>query len=85
MPPLPSPHLPQYLGQDDSEIDLTCHGEPEFSEFTWMHLDHLPERVGGAAGHLGGCLSGPLDRSLNGLLGGPLQLLGCWLVASQLP
>ncbi len=34
----------QFLGEE-GEIDLVGHGEPEFSEFTWMDLDHLPERV----------------------------------------
>lgn len=37
--------LVQYLGEDDSEIDLGCHGEPEFSEYQWMRLEQLPGRV----------------------------------------
>ena len=30
---------------DDDEIDLTCHGSPEFSEWRWMPLHELPEKV----------------------------------------
>lgn len=30
---------------DDDEIDLTCHGSPEFSEWRWMPLNELPEKV----------------------------------------
>ncbi|KAL4424880.1 hypothetical protein ABPG77_002103 [Micractinium sp. CCAP 211/92] len=36
--------LLEFLG-DDSEIDLSCHGHPEFSEYTWAPLDALPDSV----------------------------------------
>jgi hypothetical protein len=37
-------YLLEYVG-DESEIDLACHGHPEFSEFAWMPLERLPEGV----------------------------------------
>ena len=29
----------------DEEIDITCHGTPEFSEWRWMNLEELPHSV----------------------------------------
>lgn len=29
----------------ENEIDLTCHGTPEFSEWTWMPLEEMPGMV----------------------------------------
>ncbi|KAI3437744.1 hypothetical protein D9Q98_000192 [Chlorella vulgaris] len=37
-------YLLEYVG-DESEIDLACHGHPEFSEFAWMPLELLPAGV----------------------------------------
>jgi putative (di)nucleoside polyphosphate hydrolase len=34
----------EYTG-DESEIDLSCHGHPEFSEYSWQRLEGLPEGV----------------------------------------
>jgi len=36
--------LLEFMGSD-SDIDLSCHGHPEFSEWRWMKLDDLPESV----------------------------------------
>lgn len=30
---------------EDAEIDLTCHGEPEFSEWAWGDVEQLPHKV----------------------------------------
>ena len=36
--------LMEFVGSDD-EIDLSCHGAPEFSEWRWMPLDAVVESV----------------------------------------
>jgi len=36
--------LLEFLG-NDSEIDLSCNGSPEFSEWRWMALEDLPKSV----------------------------------------
>jgi putative (di)nucleoside polyphosphate hydrolase len=36
--------LLHFTGSDD-EIDITCHGVPEFSEYRWMKLEDLPHSV----------------------------------------
>lgn len=36
--------LVEFHGQDD-EVDLSCHGTPEFSEFQWMPLEEIPQCV----------------------------------------
>ncbi len=36
--------LLHFTGNDD-EIDISCHGVPEFSEFRWMRLEELPHSV----------------------------------------
>jgi len=36
--------LMEFVGSDD-EIDLSCHGTPEFSEWRWMPLDTVVESV----------------------------------------
>lgn len=30
---------------DDGEIDISCHGTPEFSEWKWVRLQELPDNV----------------------------------------
>jgi 8-oxo-dGTP pyrophosphatase MutT (NUDIX family) len=37
-------YLLEYLG-DELEIDLSCHGHPEFSEYSWLPLESLPAGV----------------------------------------
>lgn len=37
-------HLLHFHGSDE-EIDITCHGSPEFSEWRWMRLEELPHSV----------------------------------------
>ena len=39
-------YLVEFQGSD-AEIDLSCHGEPEFSEYSWMPLEQLPASVVG--------------------------------------
>ena len=36
--------LLHFTGQDE-EIDISCHGVPEFSEWRWMKLEDLPHSV----------------------------------------
>lgn len=36
--------LMHFHGSDD-EIDISCHGHPEFSEWRWMRLEELPHSV----------------------------------------
>lgn len=36
--------LMEFTGVDE-EIDLSCHGTPEFSEWRWMPLEELPSNV----------------------------------------
>lgn len=84
-PPLPPPPAPPFLQVEfhgcESEIDLGCHGEPEFSEWAWMPLAALPSSVVGfkqpvyarVADHFGplitqrwgGCSSGMGRRALS--------------------
>ena len=37
-----------YFYGSEAEIDLDRHGEREFSEYAWLPLEELPEKVGGA-------------------------------------
>lgn len=37
-------YLLEYRG-DESEIDLSCHGHPEFSQYSWAALESLPDGV----------------------------------------
>lgn len=36
--------LAHFFG-DDSEIDLTHGGKPEFTEYTWLPMEQLPQEV----------------------------------------
>ena len=40
-----------YFYGSEAEIDLGRHGEREFSEYAWLPLEALPEKVGRAPGY----------------------------------
>lgn len=46
-----------YFYGSESEIDLDRHGEREFSEYAWLPLEALPDKVRRASGDLVGLKS----------------------------